>query len=184
MKSKLKSILGTALLLAAVFSSATITTYAGNGTADYTGDGGPATNAILSDPLRLAVDTSGNLFILDGGTHAHIRRADGQTGMITTVVGGGEDPVAVVHAARRSQQSGEVGKSYIRRSKAKGRPNTGLRVDWVPRQGIRTANGSLLVQVPSGRLACTGSRAGLTSKRQPLSPERIVTDVAAAADRA
>lgn len=112
MKSKLNTILGAALLLAAVFSSsyaATITTYAGNGTAGYPGAGGPATNAILSDPLRLAVDTSGNLFILDDGTHTHIRRADGQTGMITNVAGGGEDPLAVVHATRKLHQTPERG---------------------------------------------------------------------------
>ena len=34
----------------------------------YTGDGGPATNALLSGPYRVAVDVSGNLFILDGDT--------------------------------------------------------------------------------------------------------------------
>ncbi len=54
----------------------------------YTGDGGPSTNALLSAPYRVAVDASGNLFILDGGP-TRVRRIDGQTGIITTVAGGG-----------------------------------------------------------------------------------------------
>jgi sugar lactone lactonase YvrE len=44
----------------------TISTYAGNGTAGSTGDGGPATSAELSSPGGLALDGSGDLFIADG----------------------------------------------------------------------------------------------------------------------
>src|ERR1051325_3874230 len=46
-----------------------ITTYAGNGSIGYTGDGGPATNASFefgsSDDGNLAVDPQGNLFVDD-----------------------------------------------------------------------------------------------------------------------
>jgi sugar lactone lactonase YvrE len=42
-----------------------ITTVAGNGTADYAGDGGAATNAELYHPIGVAVDATGNLFIAD-----------------------------------------------------------------------------------------------------------------------
>src|SRR5665213_14256 len=42
-----------------------ITTYAGNGTAGYAGDNGPATAASLNHPVAVAVDTLGNLFISD-----------------------------------------------------------------------------------------------------------------------
>ncbi len=55
----------------------------------YTGDGGPATNALLNGPTQVAVDLSGNLFILDTSGINHIRRIDAQTGIITTVAGGG-----------------------------------------------------------------------------------------------
>jgi hypothetical protein len=44
-----------------------IVTIAGNGTAGYSGDGGSATSAQLSDPTGLAVDANGNLFIGDSG---------------------------------------------------------------------------------------------------------------------
>jgi sugar lactone lactonase YvrE len=42
-----------------------ITTAAGNGTYAYSGDGGPATNAELSEPFGVAVDAAGNLLVAD-----------------------------------------------------------------------------------------------------------------------
>lgn len=65
-----------------------ITTVAGNGTAGFIGDGGPATSASLSVPERVAVDTSGNLFIADLANN-RVRRVDVATGVITTVAGNG-----------------------------------------------------------------------------------------------
>ncbi len=43
----------------------TMTTFAGNGTAAFSGDGGPATSAELYDPDMFFEDTSGNFFITD-----------------------------------------------------------------------------------------------------------------------
>ena len=42
-----------------------ITTAAGSGTAGYSGDGGPATQAELSGPASVAFDTAGNMYIAD-----------------------------------------------------------------------------------------------------------------------
>jgi sugar lactone lactonase YvrE len=47
-----------------------ITTYAGNGTYGYSGDGGPATSAQLKDPMDVAVDAEGNLYIADTNNSA------------------------------------------------------------------------------------------------------------------
>jgi len=64
-----------------------ITTVAGDGTAGYSGDGGPATNAGLNGPWGLAADGSGNLFIADRDDE-RIREVS-TNGIITTVAGNG-----------------------------------------------------------------------------------------------
>jgi sugar lactone lactonase YvrE len=64
-----------------------ITTVAGNGTPDATGDDGPATAALVKDPKTLATDAAGrNLYIADTGNN-RIRRIDLSSGIITTVAG-------------------------------------------------------------------------------------------------
>ena len=65
-----------------------ITTFAGNGTPSFSGDGGPATAASLSYPSGVAVDAVGNVLLADKFNN-RIRRVDAQTGLITTVAGGG-----------------------------------------------------------------------------------------------
>lgn len=65
-----------------------ILTIAGNGGADVLGDLGPATGATLSGPRDLAIDTLGNVLVLDAG-HNRIRRVDQATGFIDTIVGSG-----------------------------------------------------------------------------------------------
>ncbi|MFJ8473656.1 NHL repeat-containing protein [Kitasatospora sp. NPDC094011] len=64
-----------------------ITTVAGNGTAGYRSDGGPATATTLSYPSGIALDAAGNLYIADYGNQ-RIRRVDAK-GNITTVAGNG-----------------------------------------------------------------------------------------------
>src|SRR5438034_323964 len=66
-----------------VSSSGIITTVAGNGSPGYSGDGGPAINAQLSGPNSVAVDSAGNLLILDFYNN-RIRKVS-SSGTITTV---------------------------------------------------------------------------------------------------
>ncbi|OPX86439.1 MAG: Chitinase D precursor [Pelotomaculum sp. PtaB.Bin104] len=63
-----------------------IYTIAGNGTNSNTGDGGPATQASLSYPGGLTLDSEGNLYIATNGSF--IRRVD-KSGIISTVAGTG-----------------------------------------------------------------------------------------------
>jgi len=63
-----------------------IRTYAGNGTAGYTGDGGPATGAGIGTYGSILIDAQGTLYIAGGNT---VRKVDATTGIITTVVGNG-----------------------------------------------------------------------------------------------
>lgn len=62
----------------------TITTVAGTGFAGASGDGGPARSAQLKDPVAVAVDGEGTLFIADLG-NSRVRRVDPRTDIITTV---------------------------------------------------------------------------------------------------
>ena len=71
----------------------TITTIAGNGVGGFSGDGGPATAAMLDCPTRIAFDGFGNLFIADQCNH-RIRRVD-RNGIITTVAGSGTPGAAL-----------------------------------------------------------------------------------------
>ncbi len=65
-----------------------ITTFAGNGSAGFTGDGGPATQASIKEPMGVAFDGSGNLYIADQSNY-RVRRVDARTGVISTIAGNG-----------------------------------------------------------------------------------------------
>ena len=64
-----------------------VTTVAGNGVVGYTGDGGPATSAELSEGWGVAVDPNENLYIADSGNNV-IRKVT-SSGIITTIAGNG-----------------------------------------------------------------------------------------------
>ncbi len=64
-----------------------ISTFAGTGTAGFSGDRGPAAQAQLNTPQGLAVDSAGNVYIADT-LNNRVRRVDAD-GTITTVAGAG-----------------------------------------------------------------------------------------------
>jgi sugar lactone lactonase YvrE len=64
-----------------------ISPVAGNGTAGFSGDGGPATSAELSDPAAIGTGPSSSLYIADRNNN-RIRKID-SAGVITTVAGNG-----------------------------------------------------------------------------------------------
>ena len=63
----------------------TISTIAGS----QVGDGLPATAALLRDPVGVAVDSAGDIYIADP-TSDRVRRVDSKTGVISTVAGTGQ----------------------------------------------------------------------------------------------
>jgi len=68
-------------------SANNISTVAGNGSAGYSGDGGPAVKAQLNGPQGVAVDAAGNLYIAD--TENNRIREVTPGGLIATVAGNG-----------------------------------------------------------------------------------------------
>lgn len=71
-----------------VASTGLIHTVAGTGSGGFGGDTGVATNAMLYAPVGVAVDNSGNLYILDWGND-RVRKVVMATGIITTLAGNG-----------------------------------------------------------------------------------------------
>ncbi len=69
-------------------SAGVITTFAGTAKRPgFSGDGGPATLAQLSNPMGVAVDAQGNVYIADSSNN-RVRKVS-PSGTITTVAGGG-----------------------------------------------------------------------------------------------
>jgi secreted PhoX family phosphatase len=85
--------IGLALLFVALLSpigfaqSGVISTVVGNGTGGFSGDSGQATSAQISQPVGVAVDAAGNLFIADHGNN-RVRKVT-PSGVISTVAGNG-----------------------------------------------------------------------------------------------
>ncbi|MGA3213617.1 MAG: hypothetical protein ABSD20_20120, partial [Terriglobales bacterium] len=69
-------------------SSGDIGTVAGNGTAGYGGDGGPATSAELNYPYSVSVDVEGNIYVADH-FNQRVREVIVATSSISTVAGNG-----------------------------------------------------------------------------------------------
>jgi sugar lactone lactonase YvrE len=63
-----------------------ISTVAGTGQQGFGGDGGPAVNALLSQPHSIAIDGHDAVYIADIGNH-RIRRIDPKTGIIDSIAG-------------------------------------------------------------------------------------------------
>jgi len=68
--------------------SGVVSTVAGDGAVQSSGDGGPAVEAGVVYPFGIAVDSEGNLYFIENGAGT-IRRVDGRTGLIATIAGTG-----------------------------------------------------------------------------------------------
>ena len=67
-----------------------ITTVVGTGERGYSGDGGPAAEALMSEPFMCAFDAAGNLYVAEAMNHC-VRWVDAATGIITTIAGTGAE---------------------------------------------------------------------------------------------
>lgn len=76
-------------LLASQVFAQTVSTIAGTGKLGYSGDGGPAANALVGEPYGLTLGPDGALYVCEIKSHV-IRRIDEKTGRISTVAGCGK----------------------------------------------------------------------------------------------
>ncbi len=67
-----------------------ITTVVGTGERGYSGDGGPASDALMSEPFMCAFDAAGNMYVAEAMNHC-IRRVDAASGVITSIAGTGAE---------------------------------------------------------------------------------------------
>ena len=70
-------------------NSPTIHTFAGTGEPGYSGDGGPAAEALMREPFMCAFDRNGNLYVCEATNHV-VRMVEAATGVISTIAGTGE----------------------------------------------------------------------------------------------
>jgi uncharacterized protein (TIGR03437 family) len=101
-----------------ITSSGVISTVAGNGTAGFSGDGGPAALAQLNLPYGLALDATGNLYIADLGNNRVRRMAPDGTistfaGSSQTVLGDGGPATAALLSGPRNVAVDNAGSLYI-----------------------------------------------------------------------
>jgi trimeric autotransporter adhesin len=75
-----------------VSTAGVIETVAGNGQYGFAGDGGPATAAMLANPIGLTIDAEGGILIADAD-NLRIRRV-GPNGRISTIAGNGTTALA------------------------------------------------------------------------------------------
>jgi sugar lactone lactonase YvrE len=70
-----------------------ITTVAGTGEKGYSGDGGPATEAVFSGILAASLSPSGERLYIPDGDNKRLRMVNLKTGIVTTIAGNGKEGV-------------------------------------------------------------------------------------------
>ncbi len=70
------------------YNAKTVSSFAGTGTAGYSGDGAAATSATLKTPSGVAVDKSGNVYVADAGNN-RVRMVAASNKYISTIAGNG-----------------------------------------------------------------------------------------------
>jgi sugar lactone lactonase YvrE len=84
---------GATVLPPSLLPAATMETVAGTGQAGFSGDGGPAGEALLDQPFGVVVGPGGDIWFCDTNNHV-IRRIARDTGIIETVIGCGQKGLA------------------------------------------------------------------------------------------
>ena len=148
----------------------TTTTYAGTGVAGYSGDGGAATSAKLDNPLGLAFDSSGNLYIADNNNERVRKVTTG--GTISTYAGTGTAGYSGdTGAATAAKLSGPVAVTFDSSDNLYIADNSNNRIRKV------TSGGTISTFAGTGTAGYSGDGAAATSAKLDA-PYGVVADSA------
>jgi hypothetical protein len=127
-----------------IVSGGTINTFAGNGTAGYSGDNGAPKSAELDTPFGVAVDPAGNVYIADARNYV-VRRVAGGS-VITTVAGDNSTGTFNDGKGGYTYGNGQSGEKFTGNGIAAGAPAniTGAGI-YAPFAVIVDASGNLLI---------------------------------------
>jgi hypothetical protein len=124
-----------------------VLTITGTGMAGYSGDNGPASQAAINSPARLAVDSSGNLYFADSGNF-RVRKVT-PTGIITTVAGDGTLDVSTASGGAGQALATSIGIPF------------GVALDGLGNLYISSLNTALVRKVTPGGLISTIAGTGM-----------------------
>jgi uncharacterized protein (TIGR03437 family) len=143
-----------------VTAGGTISTFAGNNPtgAGYAGDTAAATSALLNNPVAVAVDAAGNVYIADANNNV-IRKVAG--GNISTVVGGAATYTQLNHPDGLAVDA--AGNIYI--------------ADTVGRRLLKFSNGTVTVLAGDGNIGFGGDN-GPATKASLYDPMGVAVDAA------
>jgi len=169
-----------------------ITAFAGNNNdgAGYGCDNCAATSSQVSDPVGLAFDSAGNLYIADSGNNA-IRKVTMSSGNINTVVGGGQGltagrlnhPVAVAFDTAGNMYIANLGGRNIYKWTSAtntltvfaGNGTTGFSGDGGPATAAQLADAQGLATYSAGNVYIADT---VNNRIRKVSPNGIITTIA------
>jgi hypothetical protein len=147
-----------------------ITTFAGNGSAGFSGDGGLATSASLYYPYEVAVDNAGNVYICDRYNH-RVRKVANGTNIITTIAGNGTAGFSGDGGAATSASLNYPSAVYV---DALG----SVYIADQENQRIRKVTGGIISTVAGNGTAGFSGDGGAATSAQLYSPHGIFVDAA------
>jgi trimeric autotransporter adhesin len=153
-----------------VHTAGLISTFAGNGAGGFSGDGGAARTAELSNCCGLAIDLQGNIYISDRGNN-RVRRVD-TAGIITTYAGNGSGGYAgdggLALAAELNGSNGifmDAGNNlYI--------------ADYLNNRVRKVAPDSIITTIAGNGIAAYSGDGGLATAAETYEPMGVAADAA------
>jgi sugar lactone lactonase YvrE len=154
-------------------STGNISVYAGNGTYGNSGNGGPATSAEFYDPVGIAVDSAGNLYIADQSAYL-VRKVDAQSGIISNFAGNGTHVQPPGAGSGGPATEVAIGEPYALAVDTAGDlfiSDTLFSEVWM----VSAASGNITVVAGNGKSSPLGD-GGLATSAAIVSPEALAVD--------